>query len=98
MSLRDISRPQISASKVGKTLQKTELGGGVISTLVKPKSLISKMLQHNRVTTSDRTRKFIPALTVKNSFIPKEARSNARDSKTHFSFISLSASAPDGWQ
>ena len=84
MSSKDTSRPQISASKIGKASQKTELCGRVLSTLVEAISFISKMLQHNRVTTGDTTREIIPALAVKNSFIPKEACSNTGDSSTCF--------------
>ena len=79
MSLKDISRPQISASNIGKTSYRTEPGGRVIYTLVKPTSPISKMRQHNRVTTGDTTREIIPVLTVKNSFIPKGGCSNTGD-------------------
>ena len=84
MSLKEISRPQIAVSKIGKKSQKTELSG--------------KMFQHNRVTTGDTTREIIPALTMKNSFILKEACNNTGDSNTDFSSLYLSASAPDGQQ
>ena len=97
MSLKDISRPQISASKIGKTSQRTELGGGVLSALVKPTSPMSKSQQCSGVTTSDTTREIIPALTAESSFTQEEACSNTSDSYTDF-LLSLSASASDGQQ
>jgi len=90
MSLKDISGLKISASKIGKTSQKTELGGGMLSFLVKPTSPISKMQQRNRVNTGDTTKEIIHALTVKNS------GNNTSNSNTDLSSLSLSASAPDG--
>ena len=64
----------------------------MLSTLVKPTPPISKIRQRKRFTTGKITREIIPALTVKNSFILKEACSNTGHSNTDFSSLSLSAS------